>query len=151
MKYQILFALVTLGWFACKPSGAGPETTGEAPKDPAAFEKMLETKHDSMMARLTVMNDLSSRLRTIRSQAKENEEGKLDIPEGLDQAMEALKLADQGMWDWMKQYSDNKPNVKPEELMTFYTRQMELLVAVEAGINNSIDKAKAWLAAHERK
>ena len=29
-----------------------------------------------------------------------------------------FKLADQGMWDWMKQYSDNKANVTPDQLMS---------------------------------
>ncbi len=68
--------------------------------------------------------------------------------EGLDDALESLRQAEQGMMDWMKRYSETKATITPDLMQTFYERELERITQVKMNMLNSIDKANAWLAAH---
>ena len=117
--------------------------------DPAAENKALEDKlmaiHDEVMPKLTDMQRLAEDLRKIKSAIPENSEGKIVSPAGLDENVERLKLAEQGMWDWMKQYHDQRDSVPADQLKPFLDHQMELLLSVQNGVNTSIANTQEWL------
>src|SRR5678815_2875998 len=139
LPFLMLFVL-----FSCKPAQKPADTTG----DPKALEDQLMAVHDEVMPKLTEMQTLSADLRKIKSGIPENSEGKIVSPDGLDQNIEGLRLAEQGMWDWMKQYHDQRDSVPAEQLKPFLDHQMELLKSVETGVNSSIANAQAWLTAN---
>ena len=74
--------------------------------------------------------------------------GKIESPEGLDATLESLKLADQGMWDWMKNYHDGRDSVPNDQLMPYLENQMGQVQNVKKQIEESIAKAEAWLKEH---
>lgn len=117
--------------------------------DQAAANKALEEKlmaiHDEVMPKLTDMQNLSEELRKVKSAIPENSEGKIVTPEGLDGIIDRLKMAEQGMWDWMKQYHDQRDTIPADQLKPFLDHQMELILSVQTGINTSIAYAQDWL------
>ncbi len=104
--------------------------------------------HDEIMPKLSDMQDLESQLNKIRMAVPENSEGKIVPPDGLNQTMDNLKLAEQGMWDWMKQYHDQRDSIPADQLKPFMEHQMELLKSVQNGVNTSMTKAQEWLKAN---
>ena len=144
MRIFILAGFSVLFLFSCKPS----DKATEASTDPKVLEEQIMTIHDQVMPKLTEIQDLSSQLRKIKAAIPENTEGKVVSPEGLDETMESLKLADQGMWDWMKQYHDKRDSIPADQLLPYLTHQMELIKSVENGVTTSITKAKVWLNAN---
>src|SRR5690349_16724741 len=108
MRILFLSILAVAFVIACKPTGAGDQTVIEG-KTPKEAEDALMVIHDSAMVKLNQINQLSSQLRSLRAEANVTaDQGADAYPAGLDRALEDLKLADQGMWDWMKSYSDTK-------------------------------------------
>ena len=144
LSFFLFFAVLLL---SCKP-GASTETT--AAMSPADEVKALEAEvmsiHDSLMTRMTDMTRLASELRLIKSKMTENEAGKIESPAGLEEAMASLKLAEQGMWDWMKSYTDTKPTIPEDQLKSFYLKQLETINKIRQDMLASIDKAQSWLA-----
>jgi hypothetical protein len=135
-----LFSLLFL--LSCKPSDSAKT---EVSSDPKVLEDQLMAIHDEVMPRLAEMQDLEGQFRAIKQAIPENSEGKIITPDGLDKTMDALKLADQGMWDWMKQYHDQRDSIPADQLVPFLTHQMELLKSVQNGVNTSIGSATEWL------
>ena len=144
MKIIILPILTLFLFFSCKQA----EKPAAAANDTKALEDQLMAIHDEVMPKLTDMQTLSADLRKIKSAIPENSEGKIVSPDGLDQNIEALRLAEQGMWDWMKQYHDQRDSVPADQLKPFLDHQMELLKSVQNGVNTSITKAQEWLKAN---
>ena len=72
-------------------------------------------------------------------------------PDGLEELMGSLKLAEQGMWDWMKAYSDTKPTIKEDQMKSFYESQLETINKIKQDMLGSIEKAQTWLAAYKAK
>lgn len=140
----LLFAALV---FACKPGG-GKETSTDGAVDIKAYEDSLLAVHDEVMPRLSEIQSLSNELRKVKAGIKENEQGKLESPAGLDETLEALKLADQGMWDWMKNYHDGRDSIPKENLMPYLENQMGQIQNVKKQIEDSIAKAEAWLKDH---
>ena len=140
---------------ACKPGGSTdtPTTHGDSA---AELETALMTIHDSAMVRLNEINKLSGELRDLRAEVNISDEGSDARPAGMDMVLQDLKLADQGMWDWMKAYGDNKPVKKEgqsdasfeEDLLAFYQKEMQKITSVDSAIDMSIANAKNWLTAH---
>lgn len=116
--------------------------------DIKAYEDSLLAVHDEVMPRMKEIQDLSTELRKIKAGLKENEMGKIESPEGLDATLESLKLADQGMWDWMKNYHDGRDSVPNDQLMPYLENQMGQVQNVKKQIEESIAKAEAWLKEH---
>lgn len=148
MRHFLLICITLVALVACKsggPKGDGSETAGG---DAAAMEEKLMVLHDEAMPKLNEINRLTAELNQIRSNVGETPEGKKEYPDGLNQVAEALKLADQAMWDWMKAYSDTKPTIPADQLLSFYTKELEKIKSVNSGIDDSIEKAKSWLATH---
>ena len=145
---RILLAILSFTlFFACKQTGTGDHADTSS-KEPAALEAALMVLHDTSMLKLNEINRLSGELRTIRAEVDVTDMGAEAYPAGLDNVLEDLKLADQGMWDWMKAYSDNKPKQTEEQLAAFYEKEIEKMKAVDAAIDSSIANAKNWLTAH---
>jgi hypothetical protein len=138
----VVFALLS----ACKPGGDSGKN--ESSSDPKVLEDQLMSIHDEVMPKLNDMQELSAQLRKIKAQVPENSEGKIVPPDGLDEVMDNLKLAEQGMWDWMKQYHDQRDSIPTDQLKPFLDHQMELLKSVQNGVNTSISKAQEWLKAN---
>lgn len=113
-----------------------------------AMETEVLAIHDEVMPRMTEINKLSSQLRQIKASAGETEEGKPAVIEGLDEALQNLREAEQSMMDWMKEYGEGKEKAGPDGLKAFYEQELEKIKVVKANMLSSIDAANAWLAAH---
>ena len=86
--------------------------------------------HDEVMPKVTDINRMSSQLRDIKSKAGKTPEGVPVEIEGLDETLEALRQAEQGMMDWMKNYGDVKALTPDDKLPEFYKQELEKIKAV---------------------
>ncbi|HJW29787.1 MAG TPA: hypothetical protein VJ508_11175 [Saprospiraceae bacterium] len=145
MRILVIGLFACLSLLSCKKGGpaASNEPVGD---DPQALEKQLMALHDQVMPKLNDIQHLSSDMRKIKATVKEDEAGRLLDPDGMDSRLDALKLAEQGMWDWMKQYHDQRDSIPADQLAYFMKKQIGLLNSVNMGIDSSIVKAKKWLA-----
>ena len=141
MRVLLYCCLSLFFLISCKPAG----DSGTKTNDTKALEDQLMAMHDEVMPKLTDMQHLSTELRKYKTDVKENQEGKLVYPDGLEQNIDNLKLAEQGMWDWMKLYHDQRDSVPQDQLKPFLVKQIELMNSVKTGVENSISKAQVWL------
>jgi hypothetical protein len=152
MRVLLLLLFWSLSVLACKKASTTDSTSGDTP--PTELQ-MLEDKvlaiHDEVMPKMKDINDITTQLRAIKSGIKETPEGKLESPDGFEQVMGSLKLAEQGMWDWMKAYSDTKAKLKEDQLKSFYEKELITVTKVKEDMLSSIEKAQAWLAAYPNK
>lgn len=147
---SILFASLLL--WSCKPSTDGGNTSTEGTaNDLKVLEDQVMAVHDEVMPKMADITKLIAELRAVKATIKENPEGKLVSPDGLEELMGSLKLAEQGMWDWMKAYSDAKPTIKEDQLKSFYQSQLETITKVKQDMLGSIEKAQTWLADYKAK
>lgn len=147
---SMLFASILL--LSCKPSASNSDTSTDGTNnDLKALEDQVMAIHDEVMPKMADITKLTAELRAIKGTIKENPDGKMESPEGLEEVMSALKLAEQGMWDWMKAYSDTKPTLKDDQLKSFYDNQLETVTKVKQDMLGSIEKAQTWLAAYKTK
>ncbi len=141
----ILFA--SLLFLSCKPStGADTTSTEGTANDIKALEDQVMAVHDEVMPKMADITRLTGDLRAIKSKVSENPDGKIVSPDGLEELMGSLKLAEQGMWDWMKAYSDAKPTIKEDQLKTFYEGQLITINKIKQDMLGSIEKTETWLA-----
>lgn len=149
MKLFTFLLVLSLGFFACKPGG-NAENVSAAPTsdDPAVLEAQVLAVHDEIMPKMSEITDLNAKLRDFKKSIPEDASGKIESPAGLEEAIGSLKLAEQGMWDWMKQYNDAKATVQPDQLTSFYRHQLELVSKVKTDMLSAIEKAQTWVAAH---
>lgn len=149
MKLLAFPLLLCLLFVACKP-GATADTNAAAPvsDDPAALEAQVLAIHDEIMPKMSDITDLNGKLRDYKKNIPEDASGKIVSPSGLEEAIGSLKLAEQGMWDWMKQYNDAKATVQPDQLKSFYAHQLELVNKVKTDMLAAIEKAQTWVAEH---
>jgi hypothetical protein len=149
---RILFPLLAAAalLFACKP-GSGPSGGHRSggSSDTTALEQQVMAIHDAAMPRLAEITDLLAQLRQIRETSPEDPEaGMKRIPEGLEQVFEALKLADQGMWDWMKAYGEGRAATPPSGRAEIYTNELPKVTKMKDDIDKAIAAAEAWLTAN---
>ncbi|MBP6680579.1 MAG: hypothetical protein KA166_05270, partial [Saprospiraceae bacterium] len=138
---SILFASLLL--LSCKPStDAGNTSSEDSANDLKALEDQVMAIHDEVMPKMADITKLTAELRAIKATIKENPDGKMVSPDGLEELMGSLKLAEQGMWDWMKAYSDTKPTIKEDQLKSFYKSQLETVTKVKQDMLGSIEKAQ---------
>jgi len=147
MRVLSFFLFISILILACKPSTPA-DTAVVAQDDAKALEAQVMSIHDSLMTKMSDITRLTAELRLIKSKIPENEAGKVESPAGLEEAMSSLKLAEQGMWDWMKSYSDTKPTIPEDQLKSFYGKQLETISKIQQDMLGSIDKAKSWLTAN---
>ncbi len=147
MRVLSFFLFISILILACKPSTPA-DTAVVAQDDAKALEAQVMSIHDSLMTKMSDITRLTAELRLIKSKIPENEAGKGESPAGLEEAMSSLKLAEQGMWDWMKSYSDTKPTIIEDQLKSFYGKQLETISKIQQDMLGSIDKAKSWLTAN---
>jgi len=146
----ILFIAMSI-LLSCKPATSAD--TGEGEKgnpELKALEDQVMAIHDEVMPKMKDINDIMVQLREIKAAVKETPEGKLESPDGMEQVMGSLKLAEQGMWDWMKSYSDTKATLQEDQLKAFYEKELEKVNKVKSDMLGSIEKAQVWLAAHPK-
>jgi hypothetical protein len=149
MRVLSFFLFISLLVCACKPASQSDNAATATPADEVkALEAQVMAIHDTLMTKMSDITRLTAELRLIKSKLAENEEGKIESPAGLEEAMGSLKLAEQGMWDWMKFYTDTKPTIPEDQLKSFYEKQLETINKVSQDMLGSIDKAQAWLAAN---
>ena len=147
MRVLSFFLFISILILACKPS-APADTATVQQDDVKALEAQVMSIHDSLMTKMSDITKLTAELRLIKSKIAENEAGKVESPAGLEEAMGSLKLAEQGMWDWMKSYSDTKPKIPEDQLKSFFVKQLETISKVREDMLGSIDKARNWLTAN---
>lgn len=147
---SILFASILL--LSCKPStGADNTSTEGTANDIKALEDQVMAVHDEVMPKMADITRLTGDLRAIKDKVTESPEGKLVSPDGLEELMASLKLAEQGMWDWMKAYSDAKPTIKEDQLKSFYEGQLITITKIKQDMLSSIEKTETWLAEFKAK
>jgi hypothetical protein len=148
----LLFLLSGLLFFAsCKKDNSSSTTEVPTPANGIqALEAQVMAIHDEVMPKMKDITELSAKLREIKSNVQEDSNGKIVYPDGLDQVSSALKLAEQGMWDWMKAYSDTKATLKEDQLESFYKSQLELVSKVKSDMLSAIEKGQTWLNNYEQ-
>jgi hypothetical protein len=145
MKLLYLTLFIPSLFLSCKQSSSTGETSSE---DAKTLEAKVMTLHDEVMPKVNEISDLGAQLRKYKAALPESPDGRIDSPDGLDQVMESMKLSEQGMWEWMKAYSDTKPTLTEDQVKPFMEKQLDILNKVNQDMTSSIDKAKAWIAAH---
>lgn len=148
---RVLFLIgLTIGLLASCKKGTPTDTTTSNPgvENAQTLEVQVVAIHDEAMPRMNEISHLLKQLRNIKSAVKETPEGKKVPPEGLDKTMESLKLAEQGMMDWMNYYHRTKPTIAPDQLDNFMKKQIEEVTKVKKDIDTSIADAQAWIAAN---
>lgn len=149
MKILVALIMFSLLAFSCKEKPAVDNTSElELSADLKNYEDEVMKIHDEVMPKMNEIHQLSTELRNIRSDAGANPDGTPVKMEGLDESLQALKDAEDGMMNWMKNYTSIKTSVKPEQLKRFYEKELEKITHVKDSMLNSIEQAKAWLAAH---
>jgi hypothetical protein len=147
---SMLFAFILL--WSCKPSaGADTTSTEGTANDLKALEDQVMAVHDEVMPKMSEITRLTGDLRAIKDKVSENPDGKIVSPDGLEELMGSLKLAEQGMWDWMKAYSDTKPTIKEDQLKSFYEGQLITINKIKKDMLESIQKTETWLAEFKAK
>ena len=146
MKYLMYTALFLISAMACKQTATDQSSTEQIPVDNlAAIEAQVMAIHDEVMPKMQDITKMLATLRSYKEDAKETPEGKIVYPHGLDNVMGDLKLAEQGMWDWMKAYSDTKAKLPPDQLESFYKKELESVTKVKNDMLSSLEKGRAWL------
>lgn len=144
MKFSLLLLLAFLFTISCKPGGTKP-TNAEGSAHAKTLEEQLMAIHDEVMPRLNDIQHLSADMRKIKEKVGEDANGKLVNPDGYDARLDAMKLAEQGMWDWMKQYHDTRDSIPADQLVPYLEKQLQLINSVKMGVDTSIAKAQLWL------
>jgi hypothetical protein len=145
MKVLYLTIFLTTFLLCCKQAPAtGDSSSGDAKE----FETRVMTLHDEVMPKVNEISALSAQLRKVKASVPESAEGRIETPDGLDQVLEALKLSEQGMWEWMKAYSDAKSTLTDDQVKPFMEKQLDILIKVDQDMTSSIEHAKTWLAAN---
>lgn len=137
------------GLFLCckQASSTGVSSTSDA----KSLEAKVMALHDEVMPKVNEITDLSAELRKFKAGIPESPDGRVDTPDSLMQVMESLKLAEQGMWDWMKSFSDTKATLAEDQLAPFMEKQIDILNKVNQDMTSSIERAKSWIATHPTK
>lgn len=146
--FQILFLSASL-LMSCKPKkdeAKVPEMPANA--DVAAYETEIMKIHDIAMPKMTDLNKLETALRNIRTEASHSELGSAAIPPGLDDMVAQLKSTQNGMLDWMEYYTPMRAKLQPDVMLEFMKQELVKITQVNKNIDDTIEKAKAWLAAH---
>lgn len=134
----------------CKSNSSAETSESGESTELQTMEAEVMVIHDEVMPKMNDINDLSAQLREIRSNVVEDENGKSVSPEGLDDALKSLKLAEQAMWDWMKAYSDTKATLQEDQLKPFYEKEMEKITKVRQDMLDAIQKAQTWIEANPK-
>ncbi len=151
MKFLPYFLFFTLLMASCKQAPSADIATEESPADAlTTLENQVMTLHDEVMPKMQDISKILETLRSYKENAPETPEGKLVYPHGLDMLMGDLKLAEQGMWDWMKAYSDTKEKTAPDQLESFYKKQLLSITKIKSDMINAIDKGNAWIEANPK-
>jgi len=100
------------------------------------------------MPKMTELNQLETQLRNIRTKAAQSDMGSSAIPEGIDDVIQSLKSSQNGMLDWMEYYSAIKAKLEEDVMLKFMEQELQKITVVRDKMVNSVDKAKAWVAAH---
>ena len=151
MRVLPLIIFAACLFLSCKPGvSSEQQTSGGNAQDLQALEAQVMAVHDEVMPKMKDINDLSAKLRAIKSSLKENEVGKRESPEGLEEIQSALKMADQAMWDWMKSYSDTKATLTEDQFKPFYEKELEKINKIKQDMLGAIEKAQLWLATYPK-
>jgi hypothetical protein len=151
MKFLSYFLFLAVLAISCKPAHTEETPVENAPVDElAVLEAQVMALHDEVMPKMQEITKLQTTLRSYKNEATETPEGKIAYPHGLDMIMGDLKLAEQGMWDWMKAYSDTKANLTPDQMESFYKKELVSITKVKTDMLKAIEKGQAWIDANPK-
>ncbi|MEO5906392.1 MAG: hypothetical protein ABIQ11_06685 [Saprospiraceae bacterium] len=159
MKLYLPFFICALILVSCQQKPAEVKTdepsTGGTVTEPLVlsadlqnYENEIMKIHDEVMPRMSEINQLATKLKSIKAAAGTTEAGKPNTPDGLDDALNALRAAEQYMMDWMKEYSDGRATFSEAEMPKFLEKELSKVTEVKIRMLNAIDKANSWIAAH---
>ena len=81
-------------------------------------------------------------------EASKSDEGSSAMPDGIDDVLQSLKSAQNGMLDWMEYYSAMRTKLEQDVMMSFMQAELQKVAVVKKKMEESISKAKVWIAAH---
>lgn len=145
--HTILFSAAVL--LSCKPKmeeAKAPEMPANA--DVSTYEAAIMKIHDETMPKMTDINKFETALRNMRVAATQSDNGSAEMPSGIDDMIASLKASENGMLDWMEYYSAMRAKLQPDVMLEFMKQELQKVTAVQKNVNETIDNAKAWLAAH---
>lgn len=152
MKIFQYILLSTLFIVSCKPKAEEakvPELPANA--DVPTYEAAIMKIHDVAMPKMTDLNKLETELRNMRTEASHSEAGSSAIPQGIDDMIAQLKATENGMMDWMEYYTPMREKLQPDVMLAFMKQELVKITQVNKNIDDTIEKAKAWLAANQKK
>lgn len=148
LSYILFLSLIVVSCKQVNTEETAIET--DATSELVSMEAQVMALHDEVMPKMQEITKLQTTLRSYKNEATETPEGKIAYPHGLDMIMGDLKLAEQGMWDWMKAYSDTKANLAPDQLESFYKKELLSITKVKTDMNTAIEKGQAWIDANPK-
>lgn len=148
MRVLVFFFVSLAGFTACKNTGTTDSSEADGTSDLKTLEAQVMAIHDEVMPKLNDINHLNAQLRRVTEGYVVTESERVMQPEGLEAVKESLKMAEHGMWDWMKSFNDTKETLTEDQLEAFYKSELTRINKVKTDILTSIEEAKAWIAAH---
>ena len=142
--FIVLFACLLV--IACKQSPGTEQADQPKPGDIKSYEAAILKIHDEAMPKMTELNHLETQVRNIRTKAFQSDQGSAAVPKGIEEVLQSLKSAQNGMLDWMEYYSAMKSKLEERLMLSFMESEYAKIKVVNQTIDTSIEKAKAWLA-----
>lgn len=151
--YVLSLSILVWGMWSCGDSNA-PKTvevvedeTFELSPEAAILYDTVGAKHDTAMLLMGAIGKTQSKLRL---QLKSMEEGDEKRAQVLD-LLTALKKADDGMMNWMREFKSTELNddeyktMSNEEIMAYLKEEEKKIEQVHVDMLNSIAAGKAYL------
>ena len=134
---------------SCKEKSK-PDQAPTLPKDATieTYEAEILKIHDEAMPMMSELNQLETQVRNIRMEASKSDQGSSAMPEGIDDILQSLKSAQNGMLDWMEYYSAMRSKLEQDVMMEFMQAELQKVAIVKKKMEESLSKAKVWIAAH---
>jgi hypothetical protein len=148
MKPYFIIFLSCLLVISCKQKAGTEQADQPKPGDVKSYEAAILKIHDATMPKMTELNHLETQVRNIRTKAFQSDQGSAAVPQGIEEVLQSLKSAQNGMLDWMEYYSAMRSKLEERLMLSFMESEYAKIKVVDQNINTAIEKANAWLAEH---
>jgi hypothetical protein len=149
MKLFAILFISSLIMVSCKQK-SNADQGPTLPKDATVetYEAEILKIHDEAMPMMSELNQLETQVRNIRIEASKSDEGSSALPDGIDDVLQSLKTSQNAMLDWMEYYSAMRTKLEQDVMMSFMQAELQKVAVVKKKMEESISKAKVWIAAH---
>lgn len=146
MKFWPIILVFILAVSACKQgnSDSSSEVMTEQSDTAKLYAKVMEI-HDAAMPRMTEINRLNAHMSAFKATIPPNSNEEIVVPQGYESVYSDLKNADQGMWNWMKEFGQGRKAATPDNKLKFYQDELVKVEKVKMDIDSSIARAEFWI------